>query len=89
MLGCDYTDSIKGIGPKRAMELIKTYRSLEKILENIDQKKYPVPEDWNYKQARILFQQPEVANPDEIEVTNINFKTTQFLFEISSEIFSV
>lgn len=68
MLGCDYTDSIKGVGPKRAIELIKTHRSLEKILENLDTKKFPVPEDWNYKQARILFQEPEITNPEEIEL---------------------
>ncbi|XP_015586773.1 flap endonuclease 1 [Cephus cinctus] len=68
MLGCDYTHSIKGVGPKRAMDLIKTYRSLEKIMENLDTKKFPVPEDWNYKQARLLFQEPEITNPDEIEL---------------------
>ncbi|XP_012281088.1 flap endonuclease 1 [Orussus abietinus] len=68
MLGCDYTHSIKGIGPKRAMELIQTHRSLEKILENLDKKKFPIPEDWNYKQARLLFQEPEVLNPDEVEL---------------------
>lgn len=67
MLGCDYTNSIKGVGPKRAMELIKTHRSLEKILDNLDTSKYPVPEDWNYKQARLLFQEPEVANVEEID----------------------
>lgn len=68
MLGCDYTNSIKGVGPKRAIELIKNHRSLEKIIENIDTKKYPIPEDWNYKQARLLFQEPEVSNVDDIQV---------------------
>ncbi|XP_078036649.1 flap structure-specific endonuclease 1 [Augochlora pura] len=68
MLGCDYTNSIKGIGPKRAIELIKTHRSLEKIIENLDSKKFSAPEDWNYKQARILFQKPEVIDPDEIDL---------------------
>ena len=68
MLGCDYTDTIKGVGPKRAMELIKTHRSLDTIIENIDTKKYPVPEDWNYRQARVLFQSPEVKKAEEIEV---------------------
>lgn len=67
MLGCDYTESIRGVGPKRAMELIRTHRSLEKILENLDTKKYPVPEDWNYKQARVLFQEPEITSPDDVE----------------------
>jgi len=68
MLGCDYTGSIKGVGPKRAIELIKNHRSLEKIIESIDVKKYPIPEDWNYKQARLLFQEPEVANLDNVQV---------------------
>ncbi|KZC08018.1 Flap endonuclease 1 [Dufourea novaeangliae] len=68
MLGCDYTNSIKGIGPKRAIELIKTHRSLENIVENLDTKKYSIPEDWNYKQARILFQEPEVTNPEKIDL---------------------
>ena len=38
LLGCDYCDSIKGIGQKRALDLIKQYRNIETILENIDKK---------------------------------------------------
>lgn len=68
MLGCDYTNSIKGVGPKRAIELIKNHRSLEKIVESIDTKKYSIPEDWNYKDARFLFQEPEVSSPDDVQV---------------------
>lgn len=68
MLGCDYTGSIKGVGPKRAIELIKSHRSLEKIIENLDTKKYPILDDWNYKEARLLFQEPEVSNVDDIQV---------------------
>ncbi|KAG6803053.1 flap endonuclease 1 [Apis mellifera caucasica] len=68
MLGCDYTNSIKGVGPKRAIELIKTHRTLEKIIENLDTKKFPIPEDWNYKQARLLFQEPEVTDPETIDL---------------------
>lgn len=68
LLGCDYCDSIKGIGPKKAIELIVKHRSIEKILENIDKKKFIVPEDWNYEQARRLFKEPDVANPDEIDL---------------------
>lgn len=29
LLGCDYCDSIKGVGPKRAVDLIKEHKSLE------------------------------------------------------------
>lgn len=68
LLGCDYCESIRGIGPKRAIELVTQYKSIETILENIDRKKYTVPEDWNYQQARELFLQPDVTDPDSIEV---------------------
>ncbi len=46
LLGCDYCDSIKGIGPKTALKLIKQYSCIENILENIDRNKYTVPDDW-------------------------------------------
>ncbi|XP_055534847.1 flap endonuclease 1 [Wyeomyia smithii] len=68
LLGCDYCDSIRGIGPKKAIELINKYRSIEKIIENIDTKKYIIPEDWNYKQARQLFKEPDVTHPEKIEL---------------------
>lgn len=68
MLGCDYTGSIKGIGPKRSIELIKTHHTLEKILENLDTKKYPPPEDWNFKEARKLFYEPEITDPEGIDL---------------------
>lgn len=46
MLGCDYCDTIKGVGPKTALKLIREHGSIEKILDNIDGKKYVVPESW-------------------------------------------
>ncbi|CAF0879238.1 unnamed protein product [Rotaria sp. Silwood1] len=64
LLGCDYCDSIKGIGQKRALDLIKQYRNIETILKHIDKKKYGVPEDWAYEQARQLFKEPEVLPAD-------------------------
>ena len=38
LLGCDYCGTIKGIGPKRAFDLIKQHGCIEEILENIDLK---------------------------------------------------
>ena len=70
LLGCDYCESIRGIGPKRAIELIKQFDSIEKVLENIDTKKYVVPENWNYKQARELFVHPEIADPETVPVSS-------------------
>lgn len=68
LLGCDYCESIRGVGPKRAIELITQYKSIETILDKIDKKKYTVPEDWNFNQARQLFKEPEVQDPQSIEV---------------------
>lgn len=67
-MGCDYTDSIRGIGPKRAIDLIRQHKTLEDILKNVDTKKYPPPENWNYEGARELFVNPEIASPENIDV---------------------
>ncbi|CRL04575.1 CLUMA_CG017644, isoform A [Clunio marinus] len=68
LLGCDYCDTIRGIGPKKAFEFITKHRSIEEILKNIDRKKYQVPEDWNYEKARQLFKTPEVLDSAEIDL---------------------
>lgn len=68
LLGCDYCESIRGIGPKRAVDLIKQHRTIEGILKHIDTKKYPIPESWPYEQARSLFQKPDVTDPEELEL---------------------
>ncbi|XP_050296824.1 flap endonuclease 1 isoform X2 [Anthonomus grandis grandis] len=68
LMGCDYTDSIRGIGPKKSIELITKHRSIEKILENVDKEKYPPPENWNFQGARDLFENPDVTDPETIEL---------------------
>uniref|UniRef100_A0A3P9DD13 Flap endonuclease 1 n=2 Tax=Haplochromini TaxID=319058 RepID=A0A3P9DD13_9CICH len=68
LLGCDYCGTIKGIGPKRAIDLIKQHGSIEEILENIDSNKHPAPEDWLYKEARGLFLKPEVVDCSTVEL---------------------
>ncbi|XP_078536734.1 flap endonuclease 1 [Lissotriton helveticus] len=68
LLGSDYCETIRGVGPKRAIDLIKQYKSIEEILENIDTKKYPVPENWLHKEARRLFLEPEVIDASSIEL---------------------
>ena len=76
LLGCDYCDSIRGIGPKKAVEFIKKYGNIEKVLESLDKTKYPIPDDWNYQGARELFKNPEVKDPAEVEVRNLDGKMT-------------
>nr|CAI5823472.1 unnamed protein product [Callosobruchus analis] len=67
LMGCDYTDSIRGIGPKRAIELIQKHKSIENILKALDKDKYPAPENWEYEAARELFVNPEIADPESFD----------------------
>ena len=55
LCGCDYAGTIRGIGPKSALNLIRQHGTIEKVLEHIDRAKYPVPEPFPYEQARKLF----------------------------------
>jgi hypothetical protein len=53
LCGCDYTDTIRGIGPKNALKLIKTHGTIEKVLESLDTTKFPLPESFDYAQVRV------------------------------------
>lgn len=68
LMGCDYCDTIRGIGPKRAIDLIREHKSIDKIIEKIDKEKYTVPENWMYKEARELFLKPDVTDPEKIDL---------------------
>ncbi|GAB2283139.1 Elongation of fatty acids protein 2 [Dionaea muscipula] len=63
--GCDYCDSIRGIGGQTALKLIHQHGSIENILENINKERYQIPEDWPYQDARRLFKEPFVFAEDE------------------------
>lgn len=75
LLGCDYCETIHGIGQKRALELVTQHKCIEEILKNIDKSKYIVPEDWNYEQARQLFMHPHITDPEKIEVISSQLLT--------------
>ncbi|KAN0041630.1 hypothetical protein ACTFIV_004174 [Dictyostelium citrinum] len=66
LLGCDYCDSIKGIGPKRAMELIQKHKTMEEVIKNLDKTKYPLPEFFPYPEVRELFKNPNVIPADQL-----------------------
>lgn len=68
LLGCDYVDKIKGIGPKKAIELVKKHKTIEEILSNLDKTKYPPPENWMYNEARRLFKSPEVTPAGDLDL---------------------
>lgn len=63
--GCDYCDSIRGIGGLTALKLIRQHGSIENMLENINKERYQIPENWPYQEARTLFKEPIVSPPDD------------------------
>jgi len=63
LLGCDYTTTIPKVGPKRALDIIQKYRSIDKFIEN-EGNKYKIPENFNYKDAREIFKNPPVQKLD-------------------------
>lgn len=72
LLGCDYCETIKGVGPVTAFKLIKQHGSIDNIVkwieENPEATKYKVPENWPYKEARQLFMDPEVTKASEVNL---------------------
>lgn len=66
LLGCDYCDSIRGIGPHRAYNMIKSHGSLEEVIKSLDKDKFQIPEDWPFEEARSLFFQPDAADVSEL-----------------------
>ncbi|XP_017616539.1 flap endonuclease 1-like isoform X2 [Gossypium arboreum] len=59
--GCDYCESIRGIGGQTALKLIRQQGSIEHILQNINKERYPIPDDLPYEEARYLFKEPLVC----------------------------
>ena len=71
LCGSDYSSSIKGIGPKNALKLIKKHKSIEEVLKNLPEKyKNQVPEQLvnNLDIIRKLFSEPEVIDADEVSL---------------------
>ncbi|KAF7168262.1 hypothetical protein CNMCM5623_001305 [Aspergillus felis] len=70
LLGCDYLEPIPKVGPNTALKLIREHGSLEKVVEALEsdpKKKYVIPEDWPYQDARELFLHPDVREADHPE----------------------
>lgn len=61
LLGCDYTDSIDGVGLKKAYELIKKYKNIDMIItkeKKIAQGIYKLPNNFRYDESREYFNNP-------------------------------
>ena len=71
LLGCDYLEQIKGIGPKTALKLIREHGTLTKIIEHLKEEKstkVTIPEFWPFEEAKKLFINPDVLKADDMEL---------------------
>ncbi|KAH7915482.1 PIN domain-like protein [Hygrophoropsis aurantiaca] len=84
LLGCDYLEPIKGVGPKSALKLIREYKGLAGVVEHLKEKQaekedaaedgkkkkggVQVPEEWPWEEAKKIFQKPDVVPADEVEL---------------------
>ena len=68
LLGCDYVDPVKGIGPRVALSLIREHKTLEAVVEHVEKSgKFTFPDDWPYQDARLLFLEPDVRKAEDPE----------------------
>jgi len=70
LLGCDYLDPIPKVGPSTALNLIREHKTLENVVSYIQKdtkKKYTIPDDWPFQDARALFFEPDVRPADHPE----------------------
>lgn len=76
LCGCDYCETIRGVGPKKAFAGIKEHKTIENFIEALQKnssKGVTIPDEWLgenpvYKQAREMFVMPEVVDVGEVEI---------------------
>lgn len=77
MCGCDYCDTIRGIGPKKALSAIREHQTIEAIIKHLQQTKpkgVVIPESWLtetdpiYAQARLMFTKADVMDCSDIQL---------------------
>ncbi len=70
LCGCDYCSTIKGIGPKTSLKLIKQHGSLEKVLDALKkEKKWDIPADWFPQRVRKVKpgEEDKIEEEEEVE----------------------
>ncbi|GBC70702.1 DNA polymerase I, thermostable [Candidatus Calditenuaceae archaeon HR02] len=67
LIGTDYFEGVKGIGPKKAYELVKELGSVEKVLASLNK-----PIEIDIDAVRQLFLEPEVKKDYELVWRDIN-----------------
>jgi flap endonuclease-1 len=84
LCGCDYCSTIKGIGPKTALKLIKQYKTLESVVAVLKKdKKYSIPVDWFPQRVRRDGQDEE--KPEAVKKEDSNESTGETNAESSEK----
>jgi len=83
LLGCDYLEPVKGVGPKTAFKLIKEHGDLKSVLKHLKDKIAPpeeegsskkakggihIPDYWPWEEAKKIFEKPDVVPSHEVEL---------------------
>lgn len=71
LLGCDYLEPIKGVGPATALKLIKEHKNLEGVIAHIKanpESRFKIPEVWPFEDARDLFLNPEIQDTETLDL---------------------
>jgi flap endonuclease-1 len=67
LMGCDYTSTIRGLGPKTALKQIRLHKNIETIIaKHKDPSK--IPPDFNHVGARGLFVEPIVDDAKDVRI---------------------
>ena len=67
LCGCDYCNTIKGIGPKTALKLIREYKTVEKVIAVLSKdKKYVIPAEWREQRVRIGQEEEKEEKGEEV-----------------------
>merc|ERR1711865_1359121 len=63
LMGCDYSDTIKGIGPVKGLELIKKHKDMEGVLAEVKKMgpKYEIPESFDCSTIDLKWTEPDAA----------------------------
>lgn len=85
LCGCDYTKTIRGVGPSKAFKMIEEHRNIEDALKAISNEKtkdkknkFIIGDDFNYELAREFFIKPDVTDPAELCYKAAEFKPEEY-----------
>eukprot|EP00960_Hanusia_phi_P049457 759565-Hanusia_phi.AAC.1 len=68
LCGCDFSETIKGIGPKSALQGIRKHGSIEAFIKSLNTSKYVVPDPFPVDEVRGLLTTPEVVDMGNISI---------------------